>query len=107
VHRQERPVERFALGQFIFDPQNLVLIINKDQTPLTQMESDILKILCENTNEVTKRSVILNRIWGDDDYFNGRSLDVFISRLRKLLAPDPNISIENQHGVGFRLKVTN
>lgn len=105
LYSQDSPVDKVRLGQFIFDPKNLVLHFGNSQKPLTQMESDILLILCQSMNEVTKRSDILNRIWGEDDYFNGRSLDVFISRLRKMLAPDPNISIENQHGVGFRLKV--
>jgi DNA-binding response OmpR family regulator len=72
---------------------------------LTQREADLLKFLIENKNQVLKRSDILERIWGEDDYFLGRSLDVFISRLRKYLKLDASIKIENIHGVGFRFKV--
>ncbi|MGI9158354.1 MAG: winged helix-turn-helix domain-containing protein, partial [Saprospiraceae bacterium] len=72
---------------------------------LTQKEADLLKLLGEHRNEVVKRSFILETIWGKDDYFLGRSLDVFISRLRKYLKDDPRIKIENIHGVGFKFKV--
>ena len=93
------------LGRFVFDPANLRLQIDQKEVSLTQMESDILFYLCKDEQEVKKRNDILNEIWGDDDYFNGRSLDVFISRLRKLLSDDPSVSIVNQHGVGFKLKI--
>jgi len=69
---------------------------------LTQKEADLLKFFIENKNIVLKRSEILEKLWGEDDYFLGRSLDVFISRLRKYLKSDGNLKIENIHGVGFR-----
>jgi two-component system, OmpR family, response regulator VicR len=69
---------------------------------LTQRECELLDYLIRNANRVVKRDEILNAIWGKDDYFLGRSLDVFISRLRKILADEPSIQIENVHGVGFR-----
>ena len=70
---------------------------------MTQREADVLLMLCRNKEQVLKKSDILLKIWGDDDYFVGRSLDVFISRLRKYLRKDPSIKIENLHGIGFRL----
>jgi DNA-binding response OmpR family regulator len=69
---------------------------------LTQRESELLDFLLKNKNRVIKRSVILESLWGEDDYFMGRSLDVFISRLRKYLGDDPAIKIDNIHGIGFK-----
>jgi DNA-binding response OmpR family regulator len=92
------------LGQYIFDYKNLSLSIDGNGKTLTQKEADLLKVLLDNKNNVLKRSDILLKVWGEDDYFLGRSLDVFISRLRKYLSQDPNLAIENIHGVGFRLK---
>ena len=69
------------------------------------MEADVLRYLCERQGEVVKREEILQAVWGDDDYFNGRSLDVFISRLRKYLSQDDQVKISNQHGVGFKLNL--
>ena len=99
------PVEKFTLGDFIFDYKNLSLAMNGEEKVLTQREADLLNYLCKNSGEIVKRSDILLQVWGDDDYFLGRSLDVFISRLRKYLKPDEAVNIENIHGVGFRLRV--
>jgi DNA-binding response OmpR family regulator len=93
-----------SFGKCTLNHQNLQLKINNEVIRLTQMEADILLLLLNNGGEVIKRSEILNKIWGEDDYFNGRSLDVFISRLRKILSADPTVSISNIHGVGFRLE---
>ena len=93
------------IGNYSFDPKNLKLNIDSKERNLTSRESELLKLLIENKNNVIERSVILQKIWGEDDYFLGRSLDVFISRLRKYLKDDPNIKIENVHSVGFRLMV--
>lgn len=98
------PAEKFNLGKFVFDYKNLSLVIDEQEKTLTQREADLLNYLCVNSGEIVKRSDILLQVWGDDDYFLGRSLDVFISRLRKYLKPETNVSIENIHGVGFRLK---
>ncbi len=95
---------RFRLGQFELDHDNLTLHSGHDSLQLTQKEADLLKLFVENPNQVLKRSDILKQIWGDDDYFLGRSLDVFISRLRKYLRDDESLKIENIHGVGFRLR---
>lgn len=93
------------LGSYTFDPKNLSLKHEQKDRILTQRESDLLKVLCDNQGNVLKRADILTRIWGEDDYFLGRSLDVFISRLRKYLSEDPSIAIENIHSVGFKLNI--
>ncbi len=95
----------FVIGSYTFDGNNLRLSHQKGGKTLTQKEADVLKLLYHNSSRVMKREEILKSIWGDDDYFMGRSLDVFISRLRKYLNHDPNIQIVNYHGVGFRLEV--
>jgi len=92
------------LGDYIFDYKNLSLRNENYNKVLTQKEADLLNLFFLNQNEVIKRSDILEKVWGEDDYFLGRSLDVFISRLRKYLKHDENLKIENIHGVGFRLK---
>lgn len=93
----------FSIGKFEFDYKNLALKNGTTDRQLTQKEADLLKFFIENKNEVLKRSQILESLWGEDDYFLGRSLDVFISRLRKYLKQDESLKIENIHGVGFRL----
>ncbi|HYC86102.1 MAG TPA: response regulator transcription factor [Chryseosolibacter sp.] len=95
----------FRVGKYEFDPFNLVLKNHTGQKTLTQKEADVLKLLYKNRDRVLKREEILNAIWGNDDYFMGRSMDVFISKLRKYLRDDPTIQIVNYHGVGFRLEV--
>jgi len=74
-----------------------------EEKKLTQKEADLLKLLIEQKNQIVKRSTILERLWGENDYFMGRSMDVFISRLRKYLKADESLNLENIHGVGFRL----
>ena len=97
--------EPFLIGQFEFDYTRLTIKNNQTEKSLTQKEAEVLKVLCTNRERVLKREEILTQIWGDDDYFMGRSLDVFISKLRKYLKDDPSIQIVNYHGVGFRLEV--
>lgn len=91
----------FELGQYEFNHKNLSLKFGGEEKILTQKEADLLKLISENQNEVLKRSFILENVWGEDDYFLGRSLDVFISRLRKYLSKDEQLRIKNIHGVGF------
>lgn len=100
-----QPVQatKFALGKYQFDHNNLSLELEDFSKKLTQKEADLLRFLINGKNQVLRRSDILEQIWGADDYFLGRSLDVFISRLRKYLKEDESIVIENIHGVGFRL----
>lgn len=95
----------FRVGQFEFDPSNLVLKNSDSEKTLTQKEAEVLKLLYQNRDRVLKREEILTHVWGDDDYFMGRSMDVFISKLRKYLKDDPGIQIVNYHGVGFRLEL--
>jgi len=94
----------FHFSSFTFDPDNLQLIRGDSIKTLTKKEAGVLKILCEHKNKVIERELITNLVWGDDSYFVGRSLDVFITRLRKLLADDDSVNIVNVHGVGFRLE---
>lgn len=95
--------EQLTLGIFRFEPDNLSLYSDEDVNKLTQKESDLLLYLIENKNSISRRENILKKLWGENDYFLGRSMDVFISRLRKYIRPDENLKIENIHGVGFRL----
>lgn len=99
--RQDGPVD---IGIYQFDHKNLKLIQGDDVNKLTEKEADLLNLLSEHRDQVIRRSFILEHLWGKDDYFLGRSLDVFISRLRKYLKGDPNLKIENVHGVGFVFK---
>ncbi len=100
-------VTLYELGEYQFNHSELILKSQNSEKSLTQKEADLLKFFIDNKNEVLKRSFILESLWGEDDYFMGRSLDVFISRLRKYLKEDTNLKIENIHGVGFRFKMAN
>jgi DNA-binding response OmpR family regulator len=102
---EPEPASRFRLGCYEFDYPNLALSRNGNTETLTQREADLLRLFLEHPNKVLKRSDILEKLWGEDDYFLGRSLDVFISRLRKYLSEDESLKIENIHGVGFKLKI--
>ena len=93
---------KYKVAKYDFDPQNYTLQNSGNIITLTQRESELLLYFIRHKNTVLKRQDILKAIWGDDDYFMGRSLDVFISRLRKVFADEENISIENLHGIGFR-----
>jgi len=96
--------EVFKITETIeLDAKNLILHRPSGDKSLTQKEADLLKMFAENKGTTLKRSIILEKIWGEDDYFLGRSLDVFISRLRKYLSEDKTIGVDNVHGVGFRL----
>jgi DNA-binding response OmpR family regulator len=99
------PEKVFNVGQFQFDPFSFTLRHNGEEKTLTQKEAEVLKLLYRNRDRVLKREEILTHVWGDDDYFMGRSMDVFISKLRKYLKRDPDIQIVNYHGVGFRLEI--
>lgn len=91
------------IGIYELDPENLRLKNGDQIEQMTKKEVELLKLLINNKNRVIERSTILERVWGENDYFMGRSMDVFISRLRKYLKDDKSISLENIHGVGFRL----
>ncbi len=95
----------FVLGKYSFDYTRQLLAINGEEHKLTSKEADLLKLLCERKNDVLDRSYALNKIWNDDSYFNARSMDVYITKLRKYLKGDPEIELMNVHGVGFKLVV--
>jgi len=92
-----------TIGTFTFDPDNYLLIKNGETTQLTERESALLKLFIDHKNNILKREKILTALWGTDDYFMGRSMDVFISRLRKIFRDDNSIRIENIPRVGFKL----
>lgn len=100
-----RSRERFELGAYTFDHRNLMLSHPSEERKLTKKEAEVLRLLCMHQDQVLPRELVLNMVWGDDTYFLGRSLDVFISRLRKYLKLDPAVRIVNVHGVGFKLQV--
>lgn len=94
-----------TIGKFQYEPNQSKLIYEGVIRKLTTKENSLLRLLVENRNQVMDRQETLRAIWGDDNYFNGRSMDVYIAKLRKLLSQDPNIEILNIHGVGFKLIV--
>jgi DNA-binding response OmpR family regulator len=101
----EKEQTNYLLGIFVFDTENQTLVSNDQVKTLTKKEVQILKILFKYKNQVVSREVILNAVWGQNDYFIGRSLDVFITKLRKYLREDPKILISNIHGVGFKFEI--
>lgn len=92
-----------TIGSFTFDPENYVVIKGDERINLTERESALLKLFIDNKNTILKREKILTSLWGTDDYFMGRSMDVFISRLRKIFKDDDSIRIENIPRIGFKL----
>lgn len=99
---QPEATSLLQLGGYQFNYANLSLAIEEETRQLTQKEADLLQLFAVSPNVVLKRATILERLWGENDYFMGRSLDVFISRLRKYLQKDQQLKIENIHGVGFK-----
>jgi DNA-binding response OmpR family regulator len=97
--------DQFHFSKTHFNAVTQTLTIEGNQTDLTSKESELLRMLCGSINEVVPRELALQQIWGSDTYFNGRSMDVFISKLRKMLASDEAIEIMNVHGKGFKLVV--
>ncbi|MDD4142672.1 MAG: response regulator transcription factor [Bacteroidales bacterium] len=93
----------FTIGKYKFDYTKQTLEINGEVQKLTSRESDLLKLLCINKNDILDRSFALKKIWLDDSYFNARSMDVYVAKLRKYLKDDPNIQLMNVHGIGFKL----
>lgn len=95
--------QEFRIGKYQFDYNKQRLMLNDEETKLTTKENELLYLLCKNKNGVMERSLALKAIWGDDNYFNGRSMDVYIAKLRKHLRMDPSVEIINVHGRGFKL----
>ena len=96
----------FKFGIYTFEYNRQLLFIDEKEQKLTSKEAELLKLLCENMNNVLDRTVALNKIWFDDSYFNARSMDVYITKLRKYLKEDANVELINVHGVGFKLVVS-
>jgi two-component system, OmpR family, response regulator len=106
-HPAQVPVRGpFTIGSFVFAPDTRTLTREGKAEELTTRESELLAMLCAAENGVLERSTALRELWGDDTFFAGRSMDVFISRLRKRFAADPTVQIVNVHGKGFRLVVS-
>lgn len=95
--------ELFKLGKYDFDAQKQTLTIKEHTQKLTTKEAELLKLLCNNKNKVLERNYALRTIWFDDNYFNARSMDVYITKLRKYLKKDPSVEIINVHGKGFKI----
>lgn len=112
IMRRSQPSEdegsrtEFEFGKYLFEYNRQTLTFDGEEQKLTSKEAELLKLLCENMNNVLDRTVALNKIWFDDSYFNARSMDVYITKLRKYLKADPNVELINVHGVGFKLVVT-
>tara|TARA_B100000963_G_C22528922_1_gene626654 strand:- start:427 stop:1113 length:687 start_codon:yes stop_codon:yes gene_type:complete len=95
----------YKIGLYCYDKENQILSISGKEKTLTKKEAQILRFLYKYKNQVISREIILKGVWGQDDYFVGRSLDVFITKLRKYFAEDPRIVISNLHGVGFKFEI--
>ena len=103
IGKNEEENESLAIGNIPYDPETRVLLLKSGEKKLTTKENQLLNLLVKNKNEILDRQATLRAIWGDDNYFNGRSMDVYIAKLRKQLNKDPKVSINNIHGEGFRL----
>ncbi len=101
--RLNKPQDVYQIGNYSFDTQKQTLTINSKMQKLTTKEAELLKLLCAHQNKVLERNFALRTIWFDDNYFNARSMDVYITKLRKYLHEDPSIEILNVHGKGFKL----
>lgn len=103
VHKKEH--ETYAIGTYTFDFKHRLLLNDGQKERLSPKEAGLLRLLCLNTNELLPREQALKALWGDDDYFTARSMDVYITKLRKYLAADKNIEIKNIHSSGFILEI--
>ena len=101
--KKMKDIPFYKLGNFLFDTQKQTLAIGDKVTKLTTKECELLSLLCAHANEILERNYALKTIWVDDNYFNARSMDVYITKLRKLLKDDPGIEIINIHGKGYKL----
>jgi len=97
----EKPV--FQIGAYQFDFNSQLLKYNQNEKQLTHREAELLRLFCENKNTVLDRQATLQKLWGDDSFFNARSMDVFITKLRKYLKDDPEVQIINVRGVGYKM----
>lgn len=103
VHSSEEVA--FEIGSYRFNSETQMLMHNGQEQKLTTKENQLMRLLCVHKNDILDRNFALKTIWGDDNYFNGRSMDVYIAKLRKYLKDDPKVEIVNVHGKGFKLLV--
>jgi len=101
--KKSKETSVYQIGRFVFDTQKQVLSMDERQTKLTTKESELLALLCAHANEILQRDFALRTIWVDDNYFNARSMDVYITKLRKHLKEDDSVEIINIHGKGYKL----
>lgn len=104
--KKSKETSSHMIGKFCFDTQKQILSIDNKQTKLTTKEAELLTLLSNKRNELLQRDYALKAIWIDDNYFNARSMDVYITKLRKHLKDDPNVEILNVHGKGYKLVIT-
>jgi two-component system, OmpR family, response regulator len=104
-YEQPEKTNQYKIGKFTFDYSNHLLLSDNAGRQLTRREAELLQLLCQYKNNVLRREIALKTIWGEDDYFMGRSMDVYITKLRKLLQEDPSVAIINIHNTGFRLEI--
>jgi len=100
---QEDKTILFNIGKYLFDAKKQTLELPHKVSKLTHREAEVLRLLCINKNRVLERSYVLKKVWGDDNFFNARSMDVFITKLRKHLQDDPNVEIINVRGIGYKM----
>ncbi len=105
IQSESKQQDVYQIGTYSFDTVNYILKHTNFEKTLTKKEAQILAILCKFMNQVVAREIVLTGVWGHDDYFVGRSLDVFITKLRKYLKEDDKIQIANIHGIGFKLEI--
>lgn len=101
---ETRGGSQFKIGKYHFDFDNYSLTLGDEVRKLTKKEAEILNMFCKHRNQVLPRELVLNAVWGQDDYFVGRSLDVFVTKLRKYLADDETVVVSNVHGIGFKFE---
>lgn len=104
--KEEDLADRFEIGNYFFDYISQIITFKGQQQKLSTKEAELLRLLCLKKNDVLTREEALVKIWHDDNYFTGRSMDVFLSKLRKYLKEDPNVEIVNVHGKGYKLLVS-
>ena len=104
--KENEDIQQFRIGRLIFDNTNLLLIDGTHKQQLTQKEADLLRYLCLHPNTVVKREDILLNVWGKEDYFLGRSMDVFMTKIRKYLKGVEGVELQTVHGVGFKLSLS-
>jgi DNA-binding response OmpR family regulator len=104
---QAKESDFYQIGNYLFDYKLRTIIHDEVKQKLSPKEAELLKMLCDNLNELLPREIALKKIWGDDGYFTARSMDVYLTKIRKLFSDDPAVEIRNIHGSGFMLEIKN